>query len=100
MVKVTDKEIIIESKRLKLQIKTQLWLPSTKKKFTQLLNMMEDYAGITNLKFELEFLITQIDKMIDDLIEEHADPALIKKMGSRRDQLYTFIEQWRLFNGA
>lgn len=100
MVKITNNEIIIESIRLKLQIKTQLWLPSTKKKFTQLLNMMEDYAGISNLNFELELLLIQIDKMIDDLIEEHADPALIKKMGSRRDQLYTFMEQWRLFNGT
>ena len=100
MVQVTDFEIKIITGRLKLQIRTAAWLPATKKKFTQLLNMMEDYAGISNLNFELEFLLTQIDKMIDDLIEEHADPALIKKMGSRRDQLYTFMEQWRLFNGA
>ena len=100
MVIVTDFEIIIATNRLKLQLKTQLWLPSTKKKFTQLLNMMEDYAGSSNLYEELQRLEIQIDKMITNLVAVGGDPTIIKKLGSRKDQLYTFAEQWRLFNGA
>ena len=62
--------------------------------------MMEDYAGSSNLLEELQRLEIQIDKMISSLIAVNGDPTIIKKLGSRKDQLYTFAEQWRLFNGA
>lgn len=100
MVQVTDFEIIIATSRLKLQLKTALWLPATKKKFTQLLGMMEEYAGSSNLYEQLQRLELQIDKMITSLIAVNGDPTIIKKLGSRKDQLYNFAEQWRLFNGA
>lgn len=100
MVQVTDFEIIISTNKLKLQLKTALWLPATKKKFTQLLNMMVDYTRSSDLYAELQRLEIQIDKMINSLIAVNGDPTIIKKLGSRKDQLYTFAEQWRLFYGA